>query len=103
MIYLFEVHIKPGYQAEHYADAWLRASELIQQAPGALGTRLHRKLDDPNCLIAIAQWQSKTQRDAMEAQHPPDIDAIIKSAAPYCSIKVIGEFDDPEWVVLPPP
>ena len=27
---------------------------------------------------------------------------IIRSAAPFCEIRVIGEFHEPEWVVLPP-
>ena len=40
MKYIFEVTIKPGFQPEDYADAWVRASSLIQQAPGALGTEL---------------------------------------------------------------
>lgn len=102
MLYLFEVHIKAGYTAEDYADAWVRASRLIQQAPGARGTRLHRKLDDPSVLIAIAQWDSKAERDAMEAQHRPDVAAIIRSAAPFCDIRPLGEFDEAEWVVLPP-
>lgn len=102
MLYLFEVHIKAGHTAEDYADAWVRASQLIQQAPGARGTRLHRKLDDPSVLIAIAQWDSKAERDAMEAQHRPDVAAIIRSAAPFCDIRPIGEFDEAEWVVLPP-
>ena len=35
MKYIFEVRIREGYQAEDYADAWVRASALIQQAPGA--------------------------------------------------------------------
>lgn len=102
MLYIFEVQIKPGYTAEDYADAWVRASELIQQAPGARGTRLHRKLDDPSVLIAIAQWDNKAQRDAMEQQHNPEVAAIIRSAAPFCEIRPIGEFDEAEWVVLPP-
>ncbi len=102
MLYVFEVHIKAGYTAEDYADAWVRASELIQQAPGARGTRLHRKLDDPSVLIAIAQWDSKAQRDAMEQQHNPEVAAIIRSAAPYCEIRPLGEFDEAEWVVMPP-
>lgn len=101
MKYLFEIHIREGYRAEDYADAWLRASELIQQAPGARGTELHRKIGDPNTLIAIAYWDSKASRDAMEAQHNPTVKAIIRSAAPYCEIHPIGEFDEPEWVVMP--
>ncbi|WP_136253970.1 antibiotic biosynthesis monooxygenase family protein [Onishia niordana] len=102
MKYLFEVRIKEGHTAEEYADAWVRASELIQQAPGARGTELHRKIGDPDTLIAIAHWDSKASRDAMEADHPPNIDAIIKSAAPGCEVSVIGEFEDPEWAVMPP-
>ena len=45
MKFIFEVRIREGYRAEDYADAWVRASELIQQAPGARGMahqRAHR-------------------------------------------------------------
>ena len=54
MKFIFEVHIKPGHTAEQYADAWVRVSEILQRAPGALGTRLHRKIGDPGVLLAIA-------------------------------------------------
>lgn len=101
MKYLFEVHIKPGHTAEEYADAWVRASRIIQQAPGARGTKLQRKIGDPDVLLAIATWDSKAARDAMEAQHDPTVAAIIKSAAPCCEIRLIGEFEAPEWVVMP--
>ena len=101
MKFIFEVHIREGHTAEEYADAWVRASEIIQQAPGARGTELHRKIGDPNRLIAIASWESKEQRDAMEGQPTPDVAAIIRSAAPFVDIKPIGEFEDPEWVVKP--
>ncbi len=102
MKFLFEVHVQDGHTAEEYADAWVRASKIIQQAPGARGTELHRKIGDPDTLIAIASWESKAQRDAMETQHNHDVAAIIRSAAPFVEIRPIGEFDDPEWVVMPP-
>lgn len=102
MKYIFEVQIKAGHTAEEYADAWVRASELIQQAPGALGTELHRKIDEPDKLIAIARWESKAQRDAMEAEHNPEIARIIRSAAPFVQIRSLGAYDEPEWVVMPP-
>lgn len=102
MKYIFEVHIKEGHTAEEYADAWVRASELIQKAPGARGTELHRKIGDPHTLIAIATWESKAVRDAMESDKDPRIADIIRSAAPFVDIRPLGEFDDPEWVVLPP-
>lgn len=101
MHFIFEVHLKPGYRAEQYADAWVRASEIIQQAPGARGTRLHRKIGDPTVLLAIASWESKAQRDAMEAATPERVRAIIAEQAQFVEIRVIGEFDDPEWVVEP--
>lgn len=101
MHYIFEVRVKPGYTAEQYADAWVRASEIIQQAPGARGTRLHRKIDDPSVLLAIASWESKAQRDEMEANAGDRVREIIASQAPFVDIKVIGEFDDAAWVVVP--
>lgn len=99
--YIFEVRIKDGYEAEDYADAWVKASELIQRAPGARGTELHRKIGDPRALIAIAHWDSKTSRDAAESRHDARVAEIIRSAAPFCEIRPLGEFEDPEWVVQP--
>ncbi|MAO67767.1 MULTISPECIES: antibiotic biosynthesis monooxygenase [Idiomarina] len=101
MKYIFQVCIKDGHTAEEYADAWVRASEIIQQAPGARGTELHRKIGDDKTLIAIASWDNKEQRDAMEGQHNPEVAEIIRSAAPFCEITPLGEFEDPEWVVVP--
>jgi heme-degrading monooxygenase HmoA len=101
MIYVFEVHLKPGHTAEQYADAWVRASEIIQQAPGARGTRLHRKINDPAVLLAIATWESKLQRDAMEASPSDTVKAIISSQIPFVDIRTIGEFDDAQWIVDP--
>lgn len=102
MKYIFEVRIKPGHSAEEYADAWVRASEIIQQAPGARGTELHQKIDDPNALIAIASWESKAHRDDMEEEHNQKVQDIISKAAPICDIRPLGEFEDPKWVVMPP-
>jgi heme-degrading monooxygenase HmoA len=101
MLYVFEVHVRPGYTAEQYAQAWVRASEIIQRAPGARGTRLHRKIGSPDVLLAIASWDSKAQRDAMEARPDERVRAIIAEQAQFCDIRVVGEFEDPEWVVEP--
>ncbi len=101
MLFIFEVHIRPGHSADQYARAWVEASRIIQQAPGARGTRLHRKIGDPNVLLAIASWESKAARDAMEA-HPSDqVRHIIAGQAPYVDIKLIGEFEAPDWIVEP--
>ena len=102
MKYIFQVRIKEGHTAEEYAEAWVKASKIIQQAPGARGTELHRKVCYDKTLIAIASWDSKEKRDAMEGQHNSEVANIIRSAAPFCEITPLGEFEDPEWVVLPP-
>lgn len=102
MLFIFEVRVKPGYTAEQYAEAWVRASEIIQRAPGARGTRLHRKIGDPHGLLAIASWESKARRDAMERAPTAEVERIISSQAPFCDIRVIGEFEDPDWIVDPP-
>lgn len=101
MHFVFEVHIKPGYSAEQYARAWVSASRIIQRFPGARGTRLHRKIGDPNVLLAIATWESKAARDAMEARQPEEVMAIIASQAAVADIRLVGEFETPEWEVLP--
>lgn len=103
MHYIFEVHVKPGYTAAQYADAWVRASNIIQQAPGAKGTRLHRKIGDPTVLLAIATWESKAQRDAMEAGKPNRLQEIISEQAQFIDVRVIGEFEEPDWIVEPKP
>lgn len=102
MHFIFEVHLHPGYSAEEYADAWIRASEIIQRAPGARGTRLHRKIGDPSRLLAIATWDSKAARDAMERSTPERVAEIIAEQSPHVDITLIGEFEAPEWEVLPP-
>ena len=101
MIFVFEVRVEPGYTAEQYAEAWVRASEIIQRAPGARGTRLHRKIGATDVLIAIASWDSKEARDAAEAERDPRVQAILDEQAEFVGIRVLGAFEDPEWVVLP--
>jgi hypothetical protein len=99
MKFIFEVHIKPDHTAEQYAAAWLRVSEILQRAPGARGTRLHRKIGDPHILLAIASWASKADRDAMERRRDETIRLLLQEASQHCEITVLGEFDEPEWVV----
>jgi hypothetical protein len=86
---------------EQYASAWVRVSEILQRAPGARGTRLHRQIGNPNSLLAIASWDSKAARDAMEARRDETVHLILREASQHCDITVIGEFDEPEWVVEP--
>ena len=103
MKYIFEVRMKPGYTVEQYAQAWVQASEIIQRAPGALGTELHRKIGSDDTVLAIAHWESKARRDAKDDSADATVRAILERHAKHCEVTVIGEFDEPEWVVEPPP
>lgn len=103
MIFVFEVHVRPGGRVEDYAEAWVRASEIIQRAPGARGTRLHRKIGESDVLLAIATWSSKEARDAMEDHRPETVKRIIAEQAEFVDVRIVGEFEDPDWEVLPSP
>ncbi len=95
--------MRPGYPPEAYAEAWVRASKIIQCAPGAQGTRLHRKIGHPDTLLAIATWESKALRDAMESHPSKEVQRIIAGQAEFVEVRVIGEYEAPEWEVIPPP
>ncbi len=101
MHFIFEIHMQPGYPPERYAEAWVRASEIIQRAPGAQGTRLHRKIGHPDVLLAIATWESKAARDAMEANQDQRVLDIIAEQAEFVEVKLVGEYEAPEWEVIP--
>ncbi len=101
MKFIFEVKVKPGYSVEEYAANWVRASEIIQRTPGALGTRLYRKIGEPDTLLAIASWTSKEARDAKDDSRDQLVREILSMHYERCEITVIGEFEEPEWEVLP--
>lgn len=104
MKFIFEVRLKPGRTVEDYAQTWVRASEIIQRAPGARGTQLHRKIGEPDTLLAIASWDSKGARDAREEFLKPDaaMRAVLDAHFDIVDFKPIGEFEEPEWIVNPP-
>jgi len=101
MKFIFEVRVKPGYTVEEYAEAWVAASEIIQRTPGARGTYLHRKIGEPDTLLAIATWASKAHRDAKDDSRDETVRAILEKHRTHCEINVIGEFEEPEWSVHP--
>ena len=40
--------------------------------------------------------------DEMESTHDPRVQAIIDSQMPHVEFRLIGEFEAPEWEVIPP-
>ncbi len=101
MKFIFEVRMKPGFSVEEYARGWLEASRIMQQTPGAKGTFLHRKIGDPDTVLAIAHWESKEARDRKDDDSSETVRRILEKHARHCEIRVIGEFEEPEWQVLP--
>lgn len=103
MYFILEVRIRPGHEAEQYADAWVRASRIIQRMPGARGTRLHRRIGERGMLVAIAQWESKEARDAADTslRRDPELRQILSEASTHAEITIVGEFEEAEWTVLP--
>lgn len=101
MKFIFEVIVKPPFTVEEYAANWIRASEIMQQTPGAMGTRLHRDLNDPNRLLAIASWESKQARDLKDDSRDATVRRILAEHHEKCDIRIIGEFDEPQWEVIP--
>ena len=101
MKFIFEVRVKPVFTVEDYAQGWVEASEIIQQTPGARGTYLHRKIGEPDKVLAIAHWDSKADRDAKDDSRSEKVKAILAKHAKVCEVTVIGEFDEPEWQALP--
>lgn len=102
MKFVFEVRVLPGSTVENYADVWLEASHIMQQAPGARGTYLHRKIGHPDTVLAIAHWESKDARDGMDAHIDAEAArALIAGFSDRCEVRLIGEFEEPEWAVPP--
>ena len=52
-------------------------------------------------VVPSATWESKPQRDAMEANENELVREIIAEQALFCDVRVIGEFEDAEWIVDP--
>lgn len=103
MRFVFRIRVRPGHTVEEYVEAWEQASAVIQQMPGARGTRLHRGIGDPATLLAIAEWDSKEARDRAMARLMSDPAAreTIDRHLAYGEFSLVGEFEESAWAVLP--
>lgn len=55
-------------RAQEFIEVWLAGSDVIQASPGALGTRLFQRPDEPGVFYAMADWESaEARREAMAA------------------------------------
>ena len=60
MIYHWKV--RPGDEAK-FRRAWVRGTELVRDAAGSGGSRLHRDLNNEGWYVAYARWPSLEARD----------------------------------------
>ena len=99
----FEVTVKEGYSVESYAEGWMAASHYIQQAPGARGTRLHRKGQRSCHGTGNRHLGLQGQSRCDGSQSPGANGGDHRRATTVLSIfAFLGEYDDPDWIVLPP-
>ena len=57
---------------------------------------------EPDVLLAVASWESKAARDAKDDMRDDLVRSILEKHARNCEITAIGEFEEPEWEVMPP-
>ena len=105
--YIFEVKVKDG-KDEEFILHWHNGSIPIQESPGALGTRLHKKRGKDHTYIAIAEWESiEARKAAMQAIYGGDDNDRSRRVKEWGSnedfgeVTILGEVDEIS-IVLPP-
>lgn len=103
MKFIFEVEIKKGCTEQQFVEAWQQGSAIIQRQPGAQGTLLHRFIGSPSKLLAIASWESLEHRNAAMERLSSDaqIRPFLTLHEQFGDVRIIGEFEEPQWRVLP--
>jgi hypothetical protein len=100
--YIFEVTVKDGYSVEAYAEGWIAASRFIQKAPVLAARAYIGKLTIQQRFLLLQHGILRPVEMLMEINPPEEIEAIINAQLPFVDIRFLGEFEAPDWVVLPP-
>lgn len=62
--FIFKIRFKSLKDLNAYVRIWREGSQIIQdESLGAMGTKLHRVVDERFALLAIAEWHSREDRD----------------------------------------
>jgi len=84
-------------QEKEYIAQWQKGSDVIQTYPGALGTKLFRKADEPGVIYAIADWVSREDRkSAFEKirKERPDAEEVLSKFKDFLeSRETIAEYE----------
>lgn len=92
---IFRHTLIPGKEKE-FKDDWKKGSDIIQTYPGARGTKLFNDLENPDVVVAIAEWDSKTARDAAmaELEKRPDAEMVLRGHEKFVSkFEILGSLE----------
>ena len=64
--FVWKIKLNDPEEEQAFIDHWKEGSSILQEYPGALGTHLHRVRNEPGSFFAVAEWESKQARDAMQ-------------------------------------
>jgi hypothetical protein len=100
--FIFGVRFRSEEALAAFIPHWEATSRIIQQEPGACGTKLHR-LQGELAVLAIAEWTSKEARDnafiAIEKKyhsaHP-----VRQSNSQFGDVFIVGNADEICTVML---
>jgi len=65
--FVWKIKLNKPAEEEAFINHWREGSKIIQEYAGAMGTHLHRVRNEPGCFFAVAEWESREARDAMQA------------------------------------
>lgn len=65
--YIWKIVLNDDVKEEDFISHWRVGSTILQEYEGALGTHMHKVRGEDRAYFAVAEWESKAARDAMDA------------------------------------
>ena len=65
--FIWKIKLDPEFSEEEFIKFWRETSQILQEYPGAMGTKMNKVVEEDRTYIAIAEWESKDARDSMQA------------------------------------
>jgi heme-degrading monooxygenase HmoA len=66
--YIWKIKLDNPDREDEFIQHWKDGSTILQQFPGALGTHMHKVRGEEHSFFAVAEWESKDARDAMQKE-----------------------------------
>ncbi|MEK7603187.1 MAG: hypothetical protein AAB459_03015 [Patescibacteria group bacterium] len=65
--FIWKIQIDRKFTEQEFINFWRETSTILQKYKGAAGTIIHKVEGEERTYMAIASWQTKADRDAMQA------------------------------------